>query len=250
MLKANVKGARNWVGYYSPSSNRIITYDRVKEESEGFFESNTLIHEAAHQVAYNRGVHNRFGNRSSWITEGLACMFEAEGVYNRNINSQRKDRVNSSQLWTMQTAIKDGSAKGNLKYILQDDKLFRSNANFAYAYAWGLTFYLAETQPRAYLKFLTDDAKRPNFSAYGSNERLERFAEAFGSDRLGTGRNQFCTGSVRIGGHSENGVVIQNGFRNRHLVRAQPDLFGQFMPEAGDQIETVARGGMNRLEFV
>ena len=170
------------VGYYSLNSNRIITYDRTREESESFFQNNTLIHEATHQTAYNRGIHNRFANRSSWVVEGLANMFEAEGVYDSDINTKREDRVNRGELYWLQRAIKDGTAKGTLEKIVRSDDLLRSNTHLAYQYAWGLTFYLAETKSRAYIKFLADDAQRPNYSAYGSKERVERFAEAFGSD--------------------------------------------------------------------
>ena len=182
MLKTKSKDPLNWVGYYSGRSNRVITYDRTSVESESFWKSSTLIHEATHQTAYNRGVHNRFGNTSSWIVEGLATMFEAEGVHNSGTHTRRKDRINASRLWVMQTAIKDGSAKHKLRDIVRSDQIFRSDQRLAYSYAWGLTFYLAETQPRIYLNFITDDAQRPNFSAYGEKDRLVRFAEAFGSD--------------------------------------------------------------------
>ena len=172
----------NMLGYYSPRSNRIITYDQTKNERDSIFDTNTVIHEATHQTAFNRGVHNRFGEYSSWSGEGLACLFEAPGIHNSYIHTQRKDRVNSRRLLSIQYAIKKGKAKGTLEKIIRDDALFRSNDSLAYAYAWGLTFYLAETRPREYLRYLTDDAKRKDFTAYGSTERLESFAKAFGSD--------------------------------------------------------------------
>jgi len=78
--------------------------------------------------------------------------------------------------------INNGSAKGNLENIVRDDRLFQSKPQLAYAYAWGLTFYLAETQSKDYIKFLTDDGKRENFSRYSRTDRVQQFAEAFGSD--------------------------------------------------------------------
>jgi hypothetical protein len=182
MLKGYYQANPNMLGYYSPRSNRIITYDQTKNERDSIFDTNTVIHEATHQTAFNRGVHNRFGEYSSWIVEGLACLFEAPGIHNSYIHTQRKDRVNSRRLLSIQYAIKKGKAKGTLEKIIRDDALFRSNDSLAYAYAWGLTFYLAETRPREYLRYLTDDAKRKDFTAYGSTERLESFAKAFGSD--------------------------------------------------------------------
>ena len=182
MLKGHYEASPNMLGYYSPRSNRIITYDQTKDAGESIFNTNTLVHEATHQTAFNRGVHNRFGDYSSWLVEGLACMFEAKGVNNGYIHTRRKDRVNSGRLLAIQYAIKNGSAKGTLEKIVREDNLFRSDDQLAYAYAWGLTFYLAETQQRNYLRYLTDDAKREDFSAYGPSERTETFAKAFGED--------------------------------------------------------------------
>jgi len=39
-----------------------------------------LIHEAAHQTAFNTGVHNRYCLPPTWLVEGLATVFEAPGV--------------------------------------------------------------------------------------------------------------------------------------------------------------------------
>ncbi len=182
MLKGYYQANPNMLGYYSPRSNRIITYDQTKNDEDSIFDTNTVIHEATHQTAFNRGVHNRFGDYSSWLVEGLACLFEAKGVHNSYIHTRRKDRINSSRLLAIQYAIKKGKAKGKLEEIIRDDELFRSDDQLAYAYAWGLTFYLAETQPREYLRYLRNDAQRKDFTAYGSKERLESFAKAFGSD--------------------------------------------------------------------
>jgi len=182
MLKGHYSADPYMLGYYSPRSNRIITYDQTQNAGESIFDTNTIIHEATHQTAFNRGVHNRFGERSTWMSEGLACMFEAEGVHNSYIHTKRKDRINSARLYAIQKAIKEGDAKGKLEKIVRNDDLFRSNNQLAYAYSWGLTFYLTETKPREYLRFLTEDARRENFSAYSSKLRLQTFAKAFGSD--------------------------------------------------------------------
>jgi hypothetical protein len=182
MLKGYYAADPSMLGYYSPRSNRIITYDQSDEAGKSIFDTNTLVHEATHQTAFNRGVHNRFGEYSSWLVEGLACMFEAEGVNNSYIHTKREDRINSARLLSIQLAIKNGHAKGRLEQIVRDDHLFRSNSQLAYAYAWGLTFYLAETQPREYLRYLTQDAQRKNFTAYTSQDRVERFAKSFGGD--------------------------------------------------------------------
>ena len=52
----------------------------------------------------------------------------------------------------------------------------------AYAEAWALTYYLVETQPREYAKYLALTADRPPFTEYSQQDRLRDFITVFGSD--------------------------------------------------------------------
>lgn len=175
------------LGYYSPRSNRVITYAQDQNgngtgAAKSLFSNGTLIHEAAHQTAYNRGIHSRYVASPRWMSEGLACLFEAEGVNNSFIYTRQKDRINKSRLASMLRYIDSQKATGKLESLIRDDSLFRSDGDLAYAYAWALTFYLAETQTRKWTKFLTDDAAREDFSSLQGSDRIEHFAAAFGSD--------------------------------------------------------------------
>lgn len=185
MLASYHKGSlsKNTLGYYSPTSNRVITYDPYEGKRKSWLlDTDTIVHEATHQTAFNRGIHSRYGASARWVSEGLACMFESPGVNNSYIYTKQIDRINMGRMRPMLKLIANGSAKGNLEKIVRDDRLFQSNPQLAYAYAWGLTFFLAETESRDYIKFLTDDGKRKNFSRYSRTDRVEQFAEAFGSD--------------------------------------------------------------------
>ena len=171
------------LGYYSPVSNRIITYDQSNgRDKNWFFDTDTVVHEATHQTAFNRGIHSRFGGTARWVTEGLACMFEAEGVHNSYIHTKQVDRVNRGRMTSLMRMISSGKAKGTLERMVRDDRIFETSPELAYAYAWGLTFFLAETKPKEYLKFLTEDAKREIYSNYSRTDRIEQFSQAFGSD--------------------------------------------------------------------
>jgi hypothetical protein len=175
--------SKNTLGYYSPKSNRVITYDPYEGRRKSWLlDTDTIIHEATHQTAFNRGIHSRYGLSARWVSEGLACMFESPGVNNSYIYTKQSDRINMGRMQAMLRLIANGSAKGNLEKIVRDDRLFRSNPQLAYAYGWGLTFFLAETKSRDYIKFLTDDGKRENFSPYSRSDRVEQFAKSFGSD--------------------------------------------------------------------
>ena len=185
MLASYHKGSlsKNTLGYYSPNSNRVITYDPYEgKRKDWLLDTDTIVHEATHQTAFNRGIHSRYGASARWVSEGLACMFEASGVNNSYVYTKQSDRVNLGRMKPLLRMIANGTAKGTLEKIVRDDRLFQSNAQLAYAYGWGLTFFLAETKPKEYIRFLTEDGKRDNFSKYSRTDRVEQFAEAFGGD--------------------------------------------------------------------
>ncbi len=185
MLASYHKGSlsANTLGYYSPKSNRVITYDPYEgKRKDWLMDTDTIVHEATHQTAFNRGIHSRYGASARWVSEGLACMFEAPGVNNSYVYTKQSDRVNMGRMRTMLRLIDNRSAKGSLERIVRDDRLFQSNPQLAYAYGWALTFFLAETKSKEYITFLTEDGKRENFSRYSRTDRVEQFAEAFGSD--------------------------------------------------------------------
>lgn len=175
------------LGYYSATSNRIITYDQSPKGSSSrspdwLANNSTLIHEATHQTAFNTGIHNRFAPEPRWISEGMAMMFEAPGVNNSAYYSKRSDRINADRLRSLQRYYRRGTTKNLLAEIVVSDDRFRTDPSLAYAYAWGLTFYLSEKMPNKYLKFLRNDAKRKPYSPYSGKQRARDFAAAFGAD--------------------------------------------------------------------
>jgi len=169
---------RNIFGYYSPRSNRIITY-QPDGGSRGWSFESTLIHEAAHQSAFNTGVHSRFSPTPRWISEGLAMMFEAPGVNNSQYYSRRADRVNRSRLQQVRRYLSDDRLADDLESLIASDRLFREDPDRAYALSWALTFYLAETQPREYFEFLRADSSRAPFSDYAPSARTRSFFHHF-----------------------------------------------------------------------
>ncbi len=171
------------LGYYSPKSNRIVTYDQSggdpKDES-WFFNASTIIHEATHQTAFNTGIHSRFGPVPRWISEGMAMMFEAPGINNSRYYSQESKRINRERLIALKYYYENGDVENRWIDLISDDNLFREDPSLAYAMSWGLTFYLAEKYPQNYINFLKNDAKRGQFEAYGVTDRKRDFAKYFG----------------------------------------------------------------------
>jgi hypothetical protein len=187
-LKSYHEYDRDVIGYYSPRSNRIITYDQTGGRSSDkywFFNTDTIIHEATHQTAYNTGVHSRFGPVVRWTSEGLAMLFEARGVNNSLYYSRQSDRINRNRLAQLKSYYKQGQVKGKMASLILSNDLFRNEPQIAYAVSWGMTFYLSEKMPSQYHQFLRNDGKRTDFSSYSKKQRAADFGNAFGGDLAG-----------------------------------------------------------------
>jgi len=173
------------VGYYSPTTNRIMLYD-MSAGRGGAAElretSATLIHEATHQTAFNTGVHQRFGPTPRWLVEGLGMMFEAPGVWNSRSYQRKEDRINQDRLSYFRQRVAPSHKPDRLQEIIATDKLFASDPLGAYAEAWALSFYLVEQEPRKYCQYLALTAHRPAFKAYSPTERLADFTSVFGDN--------------------------------------------------------------------
>ena len=167
------------VGYYSPVSNRVITYDRTEgRDPASMWRENgrTIIHEATHQIAFNTGLHRRFQETPRWVSEGLAMYFEALGLRDPSRYSRPEHRLDPGRLAMVQTYYRQGKLKGLLESMVVSDDPFRHDPQAAYALSWGLTYYLAETMPDRYSKFLRQDLP-PD-----PNSRARQFAKTFGRD--------------------------------------------------------------------
>src|SRR4029078_9372448 len=96
------------LGYYPPATNRILMFDAAASQSGADWTTNadTIIHEAAHQTAFNTGVHQRFGQSPRWLVEGLGTLFEARGVWRSRTYQSQSDRINHGRLATWQSLAK------------------------------------------------------------------------------------------------------------------------------------------------
>jgi len=165
---------RNVAGFYSRLSNRMVTYDpsglvRKPGQKSWLLGSHTMFHESAHQLAFNRGIHNRFSPPPLWLSEGLATLFETAGT-------------NKKRLATLRKFYGERKIAGQMARLIVSDTLFQTNPELAYSLAWGMANYLSVKNPRAFFEFLNADRERPNFHFFPPPERLKMFAKHFGSD--------------------------------------------------------------------
>jgi len=165
---------RNVAGFYSRISNRMVTYDptglvRKPDQKSWLLGSHTMFHESAHQLAFNRGIHNRYSPPPVWLSEGLAMLFETSGV-------------NKTRLKSLNQLYNDRRVSGQLSQLIQNDSLFQVDPELAYTVSWGVAHYLSTTNPEAFFAYLKEDAGRPNFHSNSPPARLKAFAKHFGSD--------------------------------------------------------------------
>jgi hypothetical protein len=186
--KANKDGLQRSsgvLGYYSPVTNRILMYDAAANAGSGYdwtTNADTIIHEAAHQTAFNTGVHGRFVHPPRWVVEGLGTMFEARGVWQSQTYPNLHDRINRGRLGSFRSYASGRRPDDAISRIVSSDRLFSADPDGAYAEAWALSFFLVETEPKKYTQFLAKTASRPAFTDYRAPERLKDFTDVFGSD--------------------------------------------------------------------
>jgi hypothetical protein len=183
-VKDSQKPSEGLLGYYSLSSNRVTLYDVGDgKTSTADWQRNfsTVVHEAAHQTAFNTGIHNRFAPLPRWVAEGLGTMFEARGVNNSRAYTSQADRINRERFDNFKQ-YRTRRKADSLMQLVSSDRRFESDPMAAYAEAWMLTFFLAETLPREYAQYLSRTANRPAFSEYPSAARLSDFTAVFGAD--------------------------------------------------------------------
>jgi hypothetical protein len=179
-----MKAGSNVLGYYSPVTNRILMFDAAASQPGTDWTTNadTIVHEAAHQTAFNTGVHTRFGESPRWLVEGLGTMFEARGVWQSRTYQNQADRINRGRLEAWRGYAKSRRKPDAIAQIVSGDRMFASDAEGAYAEAWALSFFLCETSPKKYFELLGEAASRPAFADYSATKRLEDFTSVFGND--------------------------------------------------------------------
>ena len=173
------------LGYYSPKTNRVTLFDigaGKTTAADWRQNASTVIHETAHQVAFNTGVHNRFAPTPRWLAEGFGTMFEARGVWDPQTYPRQSDRINRGRLAQFRQYAATRHKTGMFQELIASDRLFEQDVAAAYANSWALTFYLAETQSRAYAEYLKRVAARPAFAAYPAPQRVADFTASFGDD--------------------------------------------------------------------
>lgn len=185
LRQSGVRVSAGSLGYYDPATNRICLFDVTAEGGDArlwYLNAETIIHEAAHQTAFNIGIHPRVATTPTWIVEGIGTMFEAPGVWDAQHHQSREDRINGYQLKAYRQLVPSGMSPKLLQLQLASDRLFAAQPDVAYAHAWALTFFLTEQEPRQLARYLQTLERREPFREYTQAARLQDFTRVFGSD--------------------------------------------------------------------
>jgi hypothetical protein len=194
--------ARQVVAFYSMATNRICLYDLTGAEAlrrpgdqrgtaaqinamlsrpEAQFMVATIIHEATHQLAYNRGLHQRFADVPLWFSEGLAVFFEAPDLRNprgwSTIGTVHPQRLQQFRTYQPQRP------RESLASLALDNKRFltpQQSLN-AYAEAWALHHYLLKAKPKEYIAYLQTLSVKQPYQFDDAETKLKEFQQAFGS---------------------------------------------------------------------
>jgi Protein of unknown function (DUF1570) len=173
------------VGYYSPFTNRLYAYEmkgHPDAEAEGLA---TIWHEAAHQIAFNRGVHQRLSIPPLWLLEGLASIFEAPGMMSQRSTIQPSDLLNRTR-WEKWKSLSENPEKMSKLFqaMIVDDELFRLHPDEAYSIAWGVSLYMAERQTLSYINYVRKLSSLGVGDEYTAGKRLADFRASFNGDTL------------------------------------------------------------------
>lgn len=171
-------------GLYSGDSNRVMTHDGGRSA----FIASTVRHEAAHQSAFNFGVHSRVNETPRWITEGIGQMFEPAAMTS-GTGSSLSDRINRDSLRFIRDNFQgrdEMKLSQSIQRLVGDDIKFEREQEIdeAYAVAWAMMFYLAERNPKAFAKILNHTAARPPFRPYSRADRMKDFESIVGEPPL------------------------------------------------------------------
>lgn len=171
------------IGYYNHGFNRMTVFDvtqternkivqekkrsvsevsaEILSQKDGYQTLSVIVHEAAHQVSYNRGLFHRNGCDPLWAVEGLAMLFEApigtleEGGWKVEYDfGPNLDRVKEFQ----HLVAKRSDGAQFLRDIVASEQI-KAEIEGDYAASWALFSYLYKKFPKRLAAYLNHIAK-------------------------------------------------------------------------------------------
>ncbi len=198
-------GADKIAAYYNMQTNRVALYDLSETEGtnralskrrreyletreflsrpNAAFNVATIVHEATHQIAFNRGLFLRFGPVALWSVEGLSLLFETpNGKASQGGWGYRSSfPTNERQLALFKNFANTTRQRDPIRDLIRQD-LFMKDIQGSYSTSWALFHYLYKKQPKELAQYLNELASKPPCVVYTSEERIADFEKYFGDD--------------------------------------------------------------------
>ncbi len=188
------------VAYYSLVTNRVAMFDltggqagsvrdlRNSDQINAMLSQPgsealvaTVVHEATHQIMFNRGMQQRLADTPLWVNEGLAVFFETPDLDSRS-GWRAIGKINRMRY--LHFRAKYGQRpRDSLYTLIVDDKRFRDagQALDAYAEAWAINFYLIKRHSKKYVAYLIELSNKPPLQVDTPEERIALFEKHFGA---------------------------------------------------------------------
>ncbi len=108
--------------------------------------------------------------------EGLASIFEAEGMMSQRSTLKPSDLINRSR-WDQWNHLSQdlGSTSRIFEQMLIDDRFFQQHPSEAYAVAWAVSLYLAERDTKSYISLLRHYSKMDIGQETSAGQRISDF---------------------------------------------------------------------------
>jgi len=140
----------------------------------------TPLHEAIHQLCYNKGLFSRMAPIPKWVSEGIACSFEGAGTRSR-ANPQHLNIEQSVQLARDLDRRPRGLPGAPWTQMVSTDSAFRSPESLAFAYAnsWSLHWYLVNEYPEPLAEYMKYIQTLQPLQDVSDAARLSKFHDYF-----------------------------------------------------------------------
>ena len=193
---------QNMIAYYNIQTNRVTMFDLTagqrtpnqKLDSDRKINEvlrspaaipmvATIIHEATHQLIFNRGIQTRFAESPLWLNEGIAMYFEAPNLRSRH-GWTRPGEIFEQRLLQFRKGLGQRDGENSLKSLISDDVRLRNEdtALDAYAEAWALNHFLLNRKQKEFTAYLKHMAQKKALKEDTPESRLAEFKQFFGDN--------------------------------------------------------------------
>lgn len=188
------------IAYYNLQTNRVAMFDltadqrnpnqvmndrnidRVLQNPAAVMMVATIIHEATHQLIFNRGIQTRFAETPLWLNEGLAMFFEAPDLRSKT-GWQTPGKIFERRLIRFRQYLSTRPAD-SLKSLIMSDARLRDAENSidAYAEAWAFNHFLLNRRSKEYVQYINHMSGKRVLHEDSPETRLADFQQFLGED--------------------------------------------------------------------